>query len=110
MAPHRNTHYAVKNIAGTSANKCWCGNWIRHWQNATGSRRLVCSVVPCNRFAEVGAHVQIDDGRFYGHWYIVPMCRAHNIHHNYATMYIDRRVELIPANVAVTCQRSDWWA
>jgi hypothetical protein len=109
VAATRQTNYAVRNIAGTSANSCWCGNWIAHWRLATGSKRLTCSVVGCLTQAQVGAHVQIDDGRFYRHWYIVPMCRAHNIHHNYATMFIHRSVTLIPANVRDSCARSAWW-
>lgn len=109
MAPHRNSHYRVYNIAGTSANKCWCGNWIQHWRNGTGGTFRKCAVVGCINSAQVGAHVQIDDARFYRHWYIVPMCKAHNIHHNIKPMFIDRRVTLIPANVAASCGRSDWW-
>lgn len=66
-------------------------------------------MVGCSNVAEVGAHVQIDDRRFYRDWYIVPMCRSHNIHHNVAAMYIHRSVTLIPANVAATCARTDWW-
>lgn len=109
MPPNRNTHYAVRNINGTSANKCWCGNWLKHWRMATLSRRLYCSVLGCWNLAEVGAHVTIDDMRYYQTWYIVPMCKAHNHYRNYDPMFLKLEIELIPANVAATCQRTDWW-
>ena len=106
---NRNTHYAVRNINGTTKNKCDCKSWLAHWRFASGSIRGVCAVVPCNNEAQVGAHVRIVDGRCYQSWWIVPFCKKHNHYRNTEEMFIDCRTVLISANVRVTCQRGDWF-
>jgi len=108
MAGNRNTHYAVRNINGTTRNKCWCSSWLSHWYAATGSARTTCCVLGCRQPAQVGAHVRIDDARHYGHWYIVPFCKGHNHTTNQAVMFIKRDTTLISANVTVTCGTANW--
>ena len=106
--PNRNTHWCVRNINGTSSNKCMCKSWLAHWRNYTDSERVYCAVVPCNNPAQVGAHVQVDDWRSDFSWWIVPFCKKHNVHHNTREMYVDWRVTLVSADVASTCKREDW--
>ncbi len=106
--PTRNSHWCVRNINGTSKNKCKCKSWLSHWRNYTDSERIYCSVVPCNNPAEVGAHVQIDDWRSDFSWWIVPFCKQHNHHKNTREMYVDQRTTLVTANAAASCQRGDW--
>ena len=106
---NKNSHWAVRNINGTSDNKCECKGWLTHWKLATGSVRTRCAVVGCGRPAEVGAHVQITDGRSGAHWWIVPFCKTHNHYRNVGEMYIKRSVMLVSANRKETCQRGEWW-
>ena len=104
----RNAHFCVRNLNGTSKNQCECRSWLRHWKNYTGSGRTLCAVVPCGREAEVGGHVQIDDWRSDFSWWIVPLCKQHNHYRNTREMYLDKRTELVSANVARTCSRDGW--
>ena len=93
-----NTHYLVKNLKGTSDNKCTCcGSWLKHWINNSHSTRTQCCVVGCSAKATDGAHVQIKDGRCGDEWYIVPFCKYHNNPHNEEEMFINRSVTLISA-------------
>ena len=56
--------WRVVNIDGTAGNKCGCGTWKRHWENETGRRwPSYCGIHGCRNYAEVGAHVRLDDGR-----------------------------------------------
>ncbi len=49
----------VKNINGTSPNKCGCGSWLDHWKKFSGQGvPLHCPEVNCRNKPEVGAHVQ----------------------------------------------------
>lgn len=66
----------VKNLNGTSNNKCECNSWIEHWEKFSNSERKECSVLGCNKTEDlVGAHVQIK-GKI--GWIIIPMCKYHN--------------------------------
>ncbi|GGF41230.1 hypothetical protein GCM10011611_54570 [Aliidongia dinghuensis] len=105
---HRNSHWLVKNLNGTTDNKCECASWIAHWRNCTGSDRVLCCVVPCGRLAQVGAHVIVIDRRSDRSWWIVPMCKKHNNTHNQEPMYIKRDIEMVSANVYRTCHQGDW--
>lgn len=100
MSMNRNTNYLVKNINGTSDNPPPSGysSWLDYWRNETGSSRCTCCVMGCSNSAEVGAHVQIKDGRVGNEWYIAPMCKYHNNYHNTEPMYLDSRVTLVSAN------------
>jgi len=110
MKPTKQTHWAVRNINGTSDNKCNCKSWITHWKLGTGKKGYIpCSVHGCGRTAEVGAHVLVTDGRSSWHWWIAPFCKGHNHKSNTEEMFIRSNVELISANVQNTCQRGDWW-
>ncbi len=106
--PNRNSHWCVRNINGTTKNKCECKSWLAHWRNYTDSSRIYCAAVPCGNEAEVGAHVQIDDWRTDFSWWIVPLCKKHNHHTNTREMYIDWRATLVSADAQATCRRGDW--
>jgi len=90
----------VKNINGTSNNRCNCGSWLDHWKRSTGNPAIFCSVIGCNNPATVGAHVQkaytLDNN-----WYIVPMGQTHNL----SSVVLDVSTTLISANVNETCGR-----
>lgn len=98
----------VRNINGTSDNKCKCGDWLKHWQKYGGGITTIltssCSVQGCMSPAQVGAHVQKDGLGGFGadEWYIVPMCRSHNAQKGGA-LIIDDSVKLVSANVSKTC-------
>ena len=96
---NKNTNFCVKNINGTSKNTHPSGSssWLGQYEKVTGSTRKTCSVMGCSRKAEVGAHVQIKDGRVGNEWYLTPMCKAHNNYHNTQPMYLDSRVRLVSA-------------
>jgi hypothetical protein len=106
--PNRNSHWCVRNINGTTKNKCECKSWLAHWRNYTDSKRIYCAAVPCSNQAEVGAHVQIDDWRSDFSWWIVPLCKKHNHHTNTREMFIDWRSILVSADSQATCRRGDW--
>jgi hypothetical protein len=61
--PNKKTHWAVRNINGTTGRRCECGSWITHWKLTTSSARAQCAVHNCGNDAEVGAHVMVTDGR-----------------------------------------------
>lgn len=66
----------VKNLNGTSSNRCKCNSWIEHWEMFSSSVRKECSVLDCHQTKDlVGAHVQISGE---DNWIIIPMCKAHN--------------------------------
>ncbi len=70
----------VHNINGTSDNKCKCGSWEKHWEEFNEFQLpwpSRCSEKDCLNFAELGAHVQKEDGSS-SQWYIIPLCREHN--------------------------------
>ncbi len=110
MKPNKQSHWAVRNINGTSDNKCKCKSWLAHWKLGTNKKGFIpCSVYGCSRRAEVGAHVLVTDGRSNWQWWIAPFCKKHNHKSNTDEMYLKIGVELISANVQNTCQRGDWW-
>ncbi len=98
----------VKNLNGTSDNKCKCGSWIAHWSkyNPFGSERAICVVSGCSNDARAGAHVQLKNEGTDNSWYIVPFCSAHNNHMNTDEMPLKPGVtiaHLARANVSLTC-------
>jgi hypothetical protein len=99
---NKNTHFAVKNLNGTSdpryaLSKSKDGpSWLRIWREHSGSSRKSCCVMNCSNQAQVGAHVIICDGRTSNIWYLAPFCHGCNNHNNTDEMYLDSRVELIP--------------
>jgi hypothetical protein len=109
VMPNKNSHWLVRNLNGTSKNKCWCNSWIAHWVSVSGVNYPICAKFGCTRPGEVGAHVQIIDGRTYRDWYIVPLCKGHNHFSNTEPMFIKRSVELVQASVAQTCGQANWW-
>lgn len=89
----------IKNLVGTSDNKCKCGSWLNHWENYAKKPSLFCSVNGCNEMAEVGAHVQTV-GFSDQNWYIVPFCHKHN---KTSETFDVGNTTLVFANVSVTC-------
>ena len=92
----------VTNINNTSGRTCSCENWLAHWSkfsDQTGA--VLCSAQMCNKWATVGAHVQIDSA-WDRNWYIVPLCSRCNAQHG-ASLEIRNDVPLISANAAETC-------
>lgn len=67
----------VKNIKGTSDNKCNCDSWMDHWEIETGKTAYKCIIKDCPNEAKHGGHVKrvdIDSNK----WYIIPLCPSHN--------------------------------
>jgi hypothetical protein len=95
----------LKNINGTSANKCSCGSWLDHW--AVVTKQVVphyCPVSSCLERAEVGAHVQ-KDGSADASWYVVPLCKKHNAA-GAAPLEVGDGTAVASANVAQTCGKA----
>ena len=92
----------VKNINGTSDNKCLCGSWLQHWKNFSNQTVTYCSEISCLNKDLVGAHVQksntIDE-----HWYIVPLCKTHN--KSTSEIEIGDSIKLVSANKKTTCNK-----
>lgn len=98
-----NTHFFVTNIGHTSTRRCpKCVSWLDHWFVWTDSKRKTCAALGCANPVEVGAHVRTADRRMRREWYIIPLCRACNIHHNKDTFAIDKRVDLVPVRLCST--------
>lgn len=80
--PNHNTHLQVKNLKNTGERECGCGTWLAHWRKFSKTRPdtvVICAKLDCGAVAEVGAHVQLKDGRRGDAWFIVPLCRRHNM-------------------------------
>ena len=90
----------VKNLSGTSKNKCKCGSWIKHWRKYSNQEATVCRVIGCSRKDLVGAHVQ-KTANYDGKWYIVPFCKGHN--GTSGSFEIIKGTKLVSANVSSTC-------
>jgi len=90
----------VKNINGTSQNRCSCGSWIQHWRRYSWQTATVCRAVGCMRKDLVGAHVQ-KAGYYDSSWYIVPFCNAHNRTRD--TIELVNGTVLVSANKSKTC-------
>ena len=91
----------VKNINGTSQNRCTCGSWIQHWRNFSEQTATVCRAKGCSRNDIVGAHVQIDK-TYDNHWYIVPFCHLHNSAEG--KIELVSGTNLVSANKSKTCE------
>lgn len=91
----------VRNVNGTSDNKCNCGSWLDHWKKfSRQSLPSHCVEKSCTNPPEVGAHVQKDSSYDSG-WYIIPLCQKHNA--KTASLEIMDSTVLVSANVAETC-------
>jgi hypothetical protein len=90
----------VKNINGTSQNKCKCGSWLQHWRNYSGQSATICRALGCSGSPLVGAHVQ-KDVSYDNSWYIVPLCHSHN--KISASLELVSGTVLVSANVKQTC-------
>lgn len=96
----------VKNLNGTSKNKCKCPGWLEHWRNFGGKMpHSRCAEQSCQNGQEVGAHVQIAEGTD-STWYIVPLCTAHNAMTGQSLDLVPGTT-LVPANVTETCGKVD---
>lgn len=99
----------IKNINGTSDNKCKCGTWLSHWKKFSGQDApTYCPVTNCMNKDLVGAHVQkadsIDD-----HWFIVPLCNAHNQLDSKIELEISSKIKFVSANRQETCEKPNVW-
>jgi len=92
----------VKNVRGTSSNKCKCGSWKQHWRNYGGLMMIGCSNVYCNGAAEVGAHVRKVRGSG-NKWYIIPLCRSCNGKNTNLSVWFF--TTFVSANVSETCNK-----
>lgn len=92
----------VKNLNGTSRNKCNCGSWLQHWRKLSGSFTVGCSNANCWGSAEVGAHVQKKYGTDNG-WYIVPLCKSCNGKSD--NFNVGLLTTFVSANVAKSCRK-----
>lgn len=87
----------VKNINGTSQNRCKCGSWLQHWKKFSGQTATRCRAKGCSRTDLSGAHVQ-KAASYDNNWYIVPFCTAHN--------HTIGQVELVDGTVLVSANKS----
>lgn len=92
----------VKNINGTSDNKCKCGSWLQHWRNFSGQTATICRAKGCSRNDLVGSHVQ-KDVNYDSAWYIVPFCNMHN--KSTGKVEIVDGTNLVSANRNETCEK-----
>ena len=91
----------MRNIKGTSDNKCHCDNWIEHWKRfGGGSLPIFCPVFMCIKAPEVGAHVMKEDD-VDKNWYIIPICGEHN--GSSESLELPASLELAPASISDTC-------
>ncbi len=88
----------VKNLNGTSNNKCKCEDWLTHLENFSGIKRGYCSKGACLAKATLGAHVQKVDPND-SSWYIIPLCAACNK----GETSFSTSATLVSANVSQTC-------
>jgi hypothetical protein len=92
----------IKNINGTSTNKCTCGSWLQHWKNFSNQSVTYCSESNCINKDLVGAHVQkssLTDNS----WYIIPLCKAHNNSSEELEVLSD--IKFVSANKSLTCEK-----
>ena len=92
----------IKNINGTSANKCSCDSWLAHWKSFSRQTIIYCCEKGCTSKELVGAHVQKADG-YDSNWYILPLCNAHNQSAN--ELEVSDIYNLVSANKAETCEK-----
>jgi len=92
----------VKNINGTSQNKCKCGSWLQHWKNHGGFDVKYCREAKCTNTDLVGAHVQkaVSTDKS---WYIVPLCNSHNQSED--ILELVQNTTLVSANKSETCEK-----
>lgn len=92
----------VKNLNGTSQNKCNCGTWLAHWEKISKQTFDKCAIEGCDTVAEHGGHVQKVDGND-GNWYVVPLCAECNVGRKNVEFELKEGMELVSANVSQTC-------
>lgn len=92
----------VKNINGTSQNKCSCGSWLKHWERFSGQLALLCIEKNCLNMDLVGAHVQ-KAGAYDSKWYIIPLCNSHN--KSKEELEINDNYQMVSANKVETCEK-----
>lgn len=93
----------VRNINGTTNNKCKCGSWLEHWKNFSNQKLPgFCPEINCIEKDLVGAHVQ-KESKTDNNWYIVPLCAKHNAKRG-ETIEITDTVALVSANTQETCK------
>jgi hypothetical protein len=63
----------VENKRGTADRTCSCGNWLRHWERSLGNTASVCGAADCGGWAEVGAHIMVEDAIIPSE-FILPLC------------------------------------
>lgn len=106
---NKNTHYKVKNLNGTTKNRCQCSEkgkrgWLAHWKKVTKISNPKCAVLGCGKTAKVGAHVVSIDQRTDQQWWIAPYCHQHNHYTNTKEVFLKKDAVLVSANKAYTCR------
>jgi len=91
----------VRNLNGTSDNKCKCGSWLAHWEKYSGQTANRCVVNGCSNKHSVGGHVQKESLSDFS-WYIIPICSECNSKRG-QSISVDDAVNLVSANVSLTC-------
>ncbi len=90
----------VKNLNGTSDNKCKCSSLIKHYEIFSGKKVKKCCC--CGKDAILGGHVQLVDSKNQ-HWFIIPLCYDCNKIKD-EIFEINLSVnDLVSANVNLTC-------
>jgi hypothetical protein len=91
----------IRNVNGTSQNKCNCGSWLKHWENFSKQKANFCPVKNCLEMDLIGAHVQKDDSKD-ENWYIYPLCKKHNATKE-KSLEVSDIYNFVSANVRETC-------
>lgn len=93
----------VKNLNRTSWKKCKCGSWLKHWENYSKQKALLCANRSCGRLANLGGHIKKDSSVFMEH-YIVPLCSSCNKIPSIQTFSVNKPM-LVRASITETCGR-----
>ena len=89
----------VRNIKGTSNNRCNCDSWISHWEKYARRKPKFCSEINCMNRKLFGAHIQRVDSES-NEWFIIPLCAAHN---NSKEILRINKTNFVSANITFTC-------
>ncbi|MDC0933490.1 hypothetical protein OAR97_06530 [Arcobacteraceae bacterium] len=92
----------VRNLNGTSSNRCKCNSWLEHWENFSNQTVKQCVVNGCINIPTVGGHIQ-KTGLADQSWYIIPICKSCNGKYG-EELEVTDKVNLISANVNYTCK------
>jgi len=97
----------VKNLLGTSDEKCNCESWKEHYEKFSGHNPTFCIVIGCMNKVEVGAHVKKLDilMKPTGKALIMPFCKSCNAKSE--SLIVPDGVYEVSADKSETCNKLD---